>query len=108
MKDLVHARVVDHLTRLRLGHVATRVDALLSDAAKKDVTYLDFLDGLLAEEVASKQRKRIAMRVQIAHFPVVKTSSSPPTRSSRSGAPSSATTFSLPPSSIASCTTHTP
>lgn len=73
MKDLVHARVVDHLSRLRLGHVAERIDALLSDAAKKDVTYLDFLDGLLSEEVASKQRKRIAMHVQIAHFPVVKT-----------------------------------
>src|SRR6476661_9456009 len=73
MKDLVHARVVDHLARLRLGHVAERIDALLSDAAKKDVTYLDFLDGLLAEELASKQRKRIAMHVQIAHFPVVKT-----------------------------------
>lgn len=73
MKDLIHARVVEHLTRLRLGHVAERVDALLSEAAKKDSTYLDFLDGLLSEELASKQRKRIAMHVQIAHFPAVKT-----------------------------------
>lgn len=73
MTDLVHARVLDHLARLRLGHVAERIDALLSEAAKKDITFLDFLDGLLSEEVASKQRKRIAMHVQIAHFPVVKT-----------------------------------
>ena len=73
MKNLVHARVLDHLSRLRLGHVAERIDALLSDAAKKDVTYLDFLEGLPSEEVASKRRKRIAMHVQIAHFPVVKT-----------------------------------
>jgi DNA replication protein DnaC len=71
--NLVHARVVDHLTRLRLGHIAERLDAFLSDAAKKDITHLDFLDGLLREEVASKQRKRIAMHVQIAHFPAVKT-----------------------------------
>src|SRR5215207_8778527 len=68
--DLVHARVIDHLARLHLAHVAERIDAMLSDAAKKDVTYLDFLDGLLSEEVASKQRKRIAMHVQIANFPV--------------------------------------
>jgi DNA replication protein DnaC len=68
----VHARVIEHLARLRLGHVAERIDALLSDAAKKDVTYLDFLDSLLSEELASKQRKRIAMHVQIAHFPAVK------------------------------------
>lgn len=73
MTNLVHARVVDHLSRLRLGHIAERLDAFLSDAAKKDITYLDFLDGLLGEEVASKQRKRIAMHVQIAHFPAVKT-----------------------------------
>ncbi len=67
MKDLVHA-----LARLRLGHVAERIDAFLSDAAKKDITYLDFLDGLLSEELASKQRKRIAMHVPISHFPAVK------------------------------------
>lgn len=73
MTDLVHARVLDHLTRLRLGHVAERLDALLSDAAKKDMPYLAFLDGLLAEELASKQRKRMAMGIQIAHFPTVKT-----------------------------------
>jgi DNA replication protein DnaC len=73
MTDLVHARVLDHLTRLHLGHVAERIDALLSDAAKRDVTYLDFLDGLLAQELASKQRKRISMHVKIAHFPAVKT-----------------------------------
>jgi DNA replication protein DnaC len=73
MTDLIHARVVEHLSRLYLGHVAERLDALLSDAAKKDSTYLDFLDGLLAEELASKQRKRVAMHVQIAHFPAVKT-----------------------------------
>ncbi len=57
MKDLVHARVVDNLARLRLGHVAEGIDAMLSDAAKKDSTCLDFLDGLLSEELASKQRK---------------------------------------------------
>lgn len=73
MTDLLHARVVERLARLRLGHVAERIDTLLSEAAKKDVTYLDFLDGLLGEEIASKQRKRISMHVKIAHFPTVKT-----------------------------------
>lgn len=73
MSQLVHARVVDRLTRLRLGHVAERIDSLLSDAAKKDSTYLDFLDELLNEEVASKHRKRISMHLKIAHFPTVKT-----------------------------------
>lgn len=73
MSDLVHARVVDNLTRLRLGHVAQCIDALLSEAAKADTTYLDFLDRVLGEELARKQRRRISMHVKIAHFPTVKT-----------------------------------
>jgi DNA replication protein DnaC len=35
--------------------------------------YLDFLDTILREEVGAKQRKRVAMGIQIAHFPAVKT-----------------------------------
>ena len=73
MSDLVHARVVERLARLRLGHVAERLDALLSDAARKAPNYLDFLDRLLDEEVQSKQKKRVQMGIQIAHFPSVKT-----------------------------------
>ncbi len=73
MSQLVHARVVDHLIRLRLGYVAERLDALLSDAARKEATYLDFLDELLGQEIGSKQRKRVSMGIQIAHFPTVRT-----------------------------------
>jgi DNA replication protein DnaC len=45
----------------------------LAEAARKEPTYIDFLDVLLREEMDSKQRKRIAMGMQIAHFPAVKT-----------------------------------
>jgi DNA replication protein DnaC len=71
--ELVRARVGDHLQRLRLGAVAERLDALLSDAARKEPTYLDFLDGLLRDELDAKQKKRVTMGIQIAHFPVAKT-----------------------------------
>jgi len=73
VSDIVRARVEEHLARLRLGAVADRLDALLSDAARKEPTYLDFLDGLLRDELDAKQKKRVAMGIQIAHFPVVKT-----------------------------------
>ena len=73
MTDLVRARVEDHLVRLRLGAVAARLDAILSDAARKEPSYLTFLDTLLGEELDAKQKKRVAMGIQIAHFPVVKT-----------------------------------
>jgi DNA replication protein DnaC len=73
MTDLVRARVESHLVRLRLGSIAERLDALLSDAARKEPSHLDFLDGLLRDELDAKQKKRVAMGIQIAHFPVTKT-----------------------------------
>jgi len=72
-RELVHARVREHLGRLRLGHLAERLDALLSEAARTEPTYLDFLDALLREEMGAKQNKRVSMGIRIAHFPAVKT-----------------------------------
>jgi DNA replication protein DnaC len=71
--EITRARVLENLGRLRLGRLAEQLDALLSNAARGEPTYLDFLDAILREEVGAKQRKRVAMGIQIAHFPVVKT-----------------------------------
>jgi len=73
VSELARARVEDRLVKLRLGAVAQRLDAILSAAARTEPTYLDFLDQLLAEETEAKQKKRVAMGIQIAHFPAVKT-----------------------------------
>jgi DNA replication protein DnaC len=73
MSQLIHARVTETLKKLYLGHVAERLDAVLAQAAHTEPTYLDFLDGLLKDELDSKQRKRVVMAIQIAHFPAVKT-----------------------------------
>ena len=73
MSELVRARVGERLGKLRLGAVAERLDAILSHAARTEPTYLDFLDQLLTEETEAKQKKRVAMGIQIAHFPAVKT-----------------------------------
>jgi DNA replication protein DnaC len=71
--DLVRARVEERLLKLRLGAVAQRLDGILSQAARAEPTYLDFLDQILTEETEAKQKKRVAMGIQIAHFPTVKT-----------------------------------
>jgi len=73
VSELVRARVGERLGKLRLGAVAERLDAILSHAARTEPTYLDFLDQLLTEETEAKQKKRVAMGIQIAHFPAVKT-----------------------------------
>ena len=73
MSVVVHARVTEQLTRLRLRYVAERLDAVLNDAARTEPTYLDFLDSVLRQEVDAKQRTRVTMALKIAHFPSVKT-----------------------------------
>jgi DNA replication protein DnaC len=70
---LVRARIGEGLRRLYLGSLDERLDAILSEAARREMTFLDFLDMLLTEELTSKQRKRVAMGISIAHFPAVKT-----------------------------------
>jgi len=73
MVDPQMERVHRHLTRLKLTATRERLDGLLQGAAKADGTYLDFLDTLLSEEVASKDEKRTRMVTQIAHFPLKRT-----------------------------------
>lgn len=73
MSEIVRARVEERLVKLRLGAIAQRLDGILSQAARGEPTYLDFLDQILSEETDAKQRKRVAMGIQIAHFPSVKT-----------------------------------
>jgi len=59
--------------RLRLHRVDAELTTLLEQAAKKDVSYADFLDDVLARELQSKQEKHRAMRVSMARFPFQKT-----------------------------------
>jgi len=65
-------RLGDHLTRLRLFKSRERLEALLQEAATKELAYADFLDQVLGEEVAAKTSKNVAMRTAMARFPFVK------------------------------------
>src|SRR5687768_18388360 len=66
-------RLSTHCQRLRLHRVAAELSTVLEQAAKKDVSYADFLDDVLAREVEAKQEKHQAMRVMMARFPFQKT-----------------------------------
>ena len=72
MVDPQMERVNRHLTRLKLVATRERLDALLQEAARKELGYMDFLDLVLSEEAQSKDLKRTRMGIQIAHFPVVR------------------------------------
>jgi len=61
------------LKRLQLTHTRDTLASVLSEAAKRQWTYLEFLDEVLSREVEAKQGKRIRMGMQIAHFPCART-----------------------------------
>lgn len=65
-------RLSAHCQRLRLQRVDAELTTLLEQAAKKDVSYADFLDTVLALELHAKQDKHRAMRVTMARFPFQK------------------------------------
>ncbi len=71
--DPQEERILAALKRLQLTHLRETLAAVLSQAAKEQWTYLEFLDQILRREVDAKQGKRIRMGMQIAHFPCVRT-----------------------------------
>jgi DNA replication protein DnaC len=66
-------RMQEHLKHLRLHRIQSLLEPSLEEAARNSLSYSDFLDGLLSQEVASKTEKNVAMRTSMARFPFVKT-----------------------------------
>ncbi len=61
------------LSRLRLGEIREQLDALLEEAARRQLNLREGLAWLCAAEVASKEQRRLSMAMTIAHFPFVRT-----------------------------------
>jgi DNA replication protein DnaC len=66
-------RLREHCHQLRLYQIEQELNTHLEQAAKKEVSYADFLDQLLAAEVAAKTQKHHQMRITMARFPFHKT-----------------------------------
>lgn len=73
MSDLVYARVQSHFARLKLNRLPDCLDPIAEEATKRQATYVEFLDHLLAAEIAARLERDIAMKTKLAHFPVIKT-----------------------------------
>lgn len=71
------ARMVEDLdamlSRLRLGAIRDQLEGLLEEAAQRNWNLREALAWLCAAEVASKEQRRLAMAMIIAHFPCVRT-----------------------------------
>ncbi len=72
MNPLQLERLSEQLQRLRLFKSRERLEALLQEASGEELSYADFLDRLLTEEVTSKTAKNVTMRTSLARFPFVK------------------------------------
>ena len=66
-------RLEAQMRRLRLGRSVAQLPGLLESAARRELSYSDFLEELLLAEIAGKNDSGTAMRVSKAHLPYVKT-----------------------------------
>jgi len=73
MEQLTYERLQDNLKRLKLGRATEILDTVVKNAQDNKTSYLSFLDHLLEEEVASKEKRRITTAMKRAGLPTAKT-----------------------------------
>lgn len=67
------ARIQENLKHLKLHKINGLLEGGLEEAARNNLSYSDFLDLLLSQEVTAKMEKNIGMRTVMAKFPFIKT-----------------------------------
>ena len=73
MEQLINDRLQENLGRLKLTRAAEILDAIVMKAETEKISYPAFLDHLLEEEVAAKDKRRIQTAMKTAGLPVAKT-----------------------------------
>lgn len=71
--NLEQAAVAQQCRVLRLPAVADQCVSLAEEAIKQRLTYLRYLEALLATELEERERNTIARRIKDAHLPRMKT-----------------------------------
>jgi len=73
MEQLTCERLQENLTRLKLVRAAEVLETVAEKAEESQASYLSFLDHLLEEEVAAREKRRIQTALKIAGLPFAKT-----------------------------------
>lgn len=73
MEQLISDRLRENLSRLKLSQAAEVLDTVVRQAEGEKSSYLAFLDHLLEEEVAAKEKRRIEAAMKTAGLPAAKT-----------------------------------
>jgi DNA replication protein DnaC len=73
MEQLINDRLQENLQRLKMTRAAQILDSIFEKAEAEKISYSAFLDHLLEEEVAAKDKRRINTAMKTAGLPVAKT-----------------------------------
>jgi len=65
--------LVRQLSHLRLGRIAEVLDAHMQRAVTANMSYLDFLRGVIQEATQAQDDRLVQRRIKAAHFPYLKT-----------------------------------
>ena len=71
--NLQHERITHMCEALKLPFVAQGYGAAAQQAAKEEIAYSDFLEGLLREEMAGRAVRKQSTMTRLAGFPAIKT-----------------------------------
>jgi DNA replication protein DnaC len=67
-----YERLIGDLKKLRLPAMAEMLDSYTKQAVSSNMSYMDFLSGLVSEEVSYKERRSVDNRIKSARFPILK------------------------------------
>jgi len=67
-----YEKLIGDLKKLRLPAMVEMLDSYTKQAVSSSMSYMDFLSGLVSEEVSYKERRSIQSRIKSAKFPVTK------------------------------------
>lgn len=73
MANLTYHNLLLKTKRLQLAHLSTVLDQYLKTAAEQELSHLDFLDGLLQEEIDRREQRAQEQQYKRARFPTEKT-----------------------------------
>ena len=71
--NLQHERMLLLCEQLNLGFIAQGYNMAAQQAASREQSYSDFLEGLLKDEVSGRNLRKQGMLTRLAGFPAIKT-----------------------------------
>lgn len=71
--SLQHERIAELCEQLKLARLASHWPALAQDAAREEASFADFLEKVLASELAAREERKRTVLMRLATMPSIKT-----------------------------------